>query len=53
MWGWLLRRLGQILPTLLILSFMIFGLQQLMPGAQGHQFSLMSCRRIMPSGFGR
>ena len=32
MWGWLLRRLGQILPTLLILSFMIFGLQQLMPG---------------------
>jgi peptide/nickel transport system permease protein len=29
---WLLRRLGQILPTLLILSFLIFGLQQLMPG---------------------
>jgi peptide/nickel transport system permease protein len=32
MWMWLLRRLGQILPTLLILSFLIFGLQQLMPG---------------------
>jgi peptide/nickel transport system permease protein len=32
MWTWLLRRLGQILPTLLILSFLIFGLQQLMPG---------------------
>jgi peptide/nickel transport system permease protein len=32
MWGWLLRRVGQILPTLAILSFMIFGLQQLMPG---------------------
>jgi len=32
MWAWLLRRLGQILPTLLILSFLIFGLQQLMPG---------------------
>jgi peptide/nickel transport system permease protein len=30
--GWLIRRLGQIVPTLLILSFMIFGLQQLMPG---------------------
>ncbi len=29
---WLLRRCGQILPTLLILSVMIFGLQQLMPG---------------------
>jgi peptide/nickel transport system permease protein len=29
---WLLRRLGQVVPTLLILSFMIFGLQQLMPG---------------------
>ncbi|HYF08964.1 MAG TPA: ABC transporter permease, partial [Acetobacteraceae bacterium] len=29
---WLLRRLGQIVPTLLILSVMIFGLQQLMPG---------------------
>ncbi len=28
----LLRRLGQILPTLAILSFLIFGLQQLMPG---------------------
>jgi peptide/nickel transport system permease protein len=29
---WLLRRLGQVLPTLLILSMLIFGLQQLMPG---------------------
>ncbi|WP_191084909.1 ABC transporter permease [Roseococcus microcysteis] len=29
---WLLRRVGQIIPTLLILSVMIFGLQQLMPG---------------------
>ncbi len=29
---WLLRRLGQVIPTLLILSFLIFGLQQLMPG---------------------
>ncbi|MCS6931410.1 MAG: ABC transporter permease [Acetobacteraceae bacterium] len=29
---WLLRRLGQVVPTLLILSFLIFGLQQLMPG---------------------
>jgi peptide/nickel transport system permease protein len=29
---WLARRLGQIVPTLLILSFLIFGLQQLMPG---------------------
>jgi peptide/nickel transport system permease protein len=32
MWLWLARRIGQILPTLLILSFLIFGLQQLMPG---------------------
>ncbi|MGG5885533.1 ABC transporter permease [Falsiroseomonas sp. HC035] len=32
MWAWLLKRLGQILPTLVILSFIIFGLQQLMPG---------------------
>ncbi|MGG5821813.1 ABC transporter permease [Falsiroseomonas sp. HW251] len=32
MTSFLLRRLGQILPTLVILSFMIFGLQQLMPG---------------------
>jgi peptide/nickel transport system permease protein len=32
MTAYLLRRLGQIIPTLLILSFMIFGLQQLMPG---------------------
>ena len=29
---WLLRRVGQVIPTLLILSMMIFGLQQLMPG---------------------
>jgi peptide/nickel transport system permease protein len=29
---WLLRRVGQILPTLAILSVLIFGLQQLMPG---------------------
>lgn len=29
---WLLRRLGQVIPTLLILSILIFGLQQLMPG---------------------
>ncbi|SDC43130.1 ABC transporter permease [Belnapia rosea] len=32
MLAWFLRRLGQIVPTLLILSVMIFGLQQLMPG---------------------
>lgn len=32
MWMWLLRRLGQVVPTLLILSVLIFGLQQLMPG---------------------
>jgi peptide/nickel transport system permease protein len=32
MWMWLLRRLAQVLPTLLILSMLIFGLQQLMPG---------------------
>ncbi|WP_439597915.1 ABC transporter permease [Falsiroseomonas sp.] len=32
MWNWLLKRLGQVLPTLVILSFLIFGLQQLMPG---------------------
>ncbi|WP_376098722.1 ABC transporter permease [Roseomonas sp. CCTCC AB2023176] len=32
MWGWLLRRLGQVIPTLLILSILIFALQQLMPG---------------------
>lgn len=32
MWIWLLRRLGQVLPTLFILSVLIFGLQQLMPG---------------------
>ena len=32
MWGWLLRRLGQVAPTLLVLSVLIFGLQQLMPG---------------------
>jgi len=29
---WLLRRVGQVLPTMLILSMLIFGLQQLMPG---------------------
>ena len=29
---WLLRRLGQVLPTLLILSLLVFALQQLMPG---------------------
>jgi peptide/nickel transport system permease protein len=29
---WFLRRLGQIIPTLLILSVLNFGLQQLMPG---------------------
>ena len=32
MWMWLVRRLGQVVPTLLILSVLIFGLQQLMPG---------------------
>jgi len=32
MWAWLLKRLGQVVPTLLILSFLVFGLQQLMPG---------------------
>jgi peptide/nickel transport system permease protein len=32
MWMWLVRRLGQVAPTLLILSVLIFGLQQLMPG---------------------
>jgi peptide/nickel transport system permease protein len=32
MWAWLLKRFGQIVPTLVILSFIIFGLQQLMPG---------------------
>ena len=32
MWNWLLKRLGQVVPTLIILSFLIFGLQQLMPG---------------------
>jgi peptide/nickel transport system permease protein len=29
---WLLRRVGQVIPTLVILSILIFGLQQLMPG---------------------
>jgi len=29
---WLLRPIGQVLPTLFILSILIFGLQQLMPG---------------------
>ena len=32
MWMWLVHRLGQVVPTLLILSVLIFGLQQLMPG---------------------
>ncbi|MCX7368814.1 MAG: ABC transporter permease [Alphaproteobacteria bacterium] len=32
MWLWLLKRIGQVLPTLFILSILIFGLQQLMPG---------------------
>ena len=32
MWVWLLKRIGQVLPTLFILSILIFGLQQLMPG---------------------
>ena len=32
MLGWLLRRVAQVLPTLLILSILIFALQQLMPG---------------------
>ncbi|MCS6891176.1 MAG: ABC transporter permease [Rhodovarius sp.] len=32
MGAWLLRRLGQVLPTLLIVSVGIFALQQLMPG---------------------
>lgn len=29
---WLARRLAQVIPTLILLSVMIFGLQQLMPG---------------------
>ncbi|MBR0643925.1 ABC transporter permease [Plastoroseomonas hellenica] len=29
---WLARRLAQVVPTLILLSVMIFGLQQLMPG---------------------
>ncbi|TQF77635.1 ABC transporter permease [Elioraea sp. Yellowstone] len=32
MGGFLLRRVGQIIPTLLFVSILIFGLQQLMPG---------------------
>lgn len=32
MLGWLVRRVAQVLPTLLILSILIFALQQLMPG---------------------
>jgi peptide/nickel transport system permease protein len=32
MGGFLLRRLGQVLPTLLIISVLVFALQQLMPG---------------------
>ena len=30
--GFLIRRVGQIIPTLLFVSLLIFGLQQLMPG---------------------
>jgi peptide/nickel transport system permease protein len=30
--GFLLRRVGQVIPTLLIISVLVFGLQQLMPG---------------------
>jgi peptide/nickel transport system permease protein len=30
--GFLIRRVGQIIPTLLFVSILIFGLQQLMPG---------------------
>ena len=32
MTDWLLRRLGQMLPTLLFVSMLVFGLQQLLPG---------------------
>jgi peptide/nickel transport system permease protein len=32
MGGFLLRRLGQIIPTLFVVSLLVFGLQQLMPG---------------------
>jgi peptide/nickel transport system permease protein len=32
MGGFLIRRVGQIIPTLLFVSLLIFGLQQLMPG---------------------
>ncbi|MDB5377004.1 MAG: peptide transporter [Rubritepida sp.] len=32
MWGFLLRRLGQVIPTLIIVSILVFALQQLMPG---------------------
>ena len=32
MFVWLARRLAQVIPTLILLSVMIFGLQQLMPG---------------------
>jgi peptide/nickel transport system permease protein len=32
MTDWLLRRLGQMLPTLLFLSMLVFGLQPLLPG---------------------
>jgi peptide/nickel transport system permease protein len=32
MGGFVLRRVGQIIPTLLFVSLLIFGLQQLMPG---------------------
>ena len=29
---WLIKRLGQVLPTLFFVSMLIFGLQQLLPG---------------------
>ena len=32
MLGFLTRRLGAILPTLVLVSMLIFGLQQLLPG---------------------
>ncbi len=32
MFRWLARRLAQVIPTLIVLSVLIFGLQQLMPG---------------------
>ena len=32
MWGFLARRLATLIPTLLLVSMLIFGLQQLLPG---------------------